>query len=325
MDPDAAAPRPLDIESTGSIISGLMRKLSPASTDRAKIADEASKPAAPVGIEGQESKHEKDPAAAVDADSITVSAAPAEAAPTPRDKSAPADAPPTKEKGNTSLSAKEKSTVPTLAIKWTREGKPRKGEDALSGKELAEALLRAHARPNLDAHARPNLDAPAKLDDGSTWRAAVHAEPAVILTKSQSRQIKSAGMAIGLVGVVLGGILVLLLQALVGGSKGSDQTIAPLSASPPAPPVAAFDNYTCFEAQDTPTASSLTRAVFVPTFFNLSCIADGSTSDTCDAQIAADYTHRRFSALRFVRISLSASRTRRGGDAICMQPRARAT
>ena len=296
MDPDAAAHRPPDIESTGSMISGFMRKLSPASTDRAKIADEASTPPAPAGIEGQESEQEKDHVAAVDVESITPSVAPADAVATTHAKSATPDAPPTKE--NKSHSAKEKSTVPTLAIKWKRTGKPRKGEDALSGEALV-AALREKTRSTL-AELMP-------LADGSTWHATV-VEPAIVLTSLQSRKLKSAGVAIGLGGVVLGGLLVLLLQALVG--RGSDQTIAP---PPPALPAAldlTLDNDTCFEAQITTTASPLTRAAFVPTFFNLSCIAGGGTGDPCDAQIAEDYTHRSFSALRFVRAPLAAYRMR---------------
>ena len=289
----AAAPRPLDIESTGRIhdsgfMQSMMRKLSPASTDRAKIADDASKPAA-EGHEGQESIQASD-AAPIEENEITPTVAPAEA-PTP---SALGKA--VKAKGVEAVAA------PKLTIQWESKGTI-EGQTMPSPDELVTALLGRTI-----------------TEGGVTWTATrVVAEPTVVLTKLQSRKITSAGVAIGCGGVVLGGFLVLLLQALVGGAKGADQPIAPPSAPPPALPLetdVALTNHTCFEAQD---VSSLTRAAFVPTFFNLSCIAGGGTGDPCDAQIAAVYTHRRFSALRFVRAPLAAYRMR-PADAMHAQP-----
>ena len=138
---------------------------------------------------------------------------------------------------------------------------------------------------------------------GVAWKASkviIAADDAVILTRSESRMLTGAATAIGCGGVALGAFLVLLIQGLVASS--TEPCAAP--TPPPTPPPALAlttpsSSPDCITRDGWSGASPLVQAAFVPTFFNLSCIAAGGTGDPCHTLMAEDYTNLRFSALRF--------------------------
>ena len=139
--------------------------------------------------------------------------------------------------------------------------------------------------------------------DGVAWKASkaiIVADDAVILTRGESRMLTGAATAIGCGGVALGAFLVLLVQGLAASSTGPCTAPTP---PPTAPPALALtipsSGPNCITREGWSGASPLVQAAFVPTFFNLSCIAAGGTGDPCHTLMAEDYTNLRFSALRF--------------------------
>ena len=117
-------------------------------------------------------------------------------------------------------------------------------------------------------------------------------EPQSSFPTSHRRLIKTAFVAaVFCCGVPVGIFLLLLVQSF---------TSPPLPASGPPPPTPPSipsngSSAACPNASD---VSPLIVKAFVPTFFNISCIAAGHTGDVCDVHLANEYTRAAFAELR---------------------------
>ena len=103
------------------------------------------------------------------------------------------------------------------------------------------------------------------------------------------RLIKSACIASNFCcGLPIGILLIILIQSL---------TAPPTAGPPPSPPPSPPSNASkaCPNSSD---VSPLVAQAFVPTFFNMTCIATGHTGDVCDVHLATEYTRAAFAELR---------------------------
>ena len=275
-----------------SVVSDLFRKFSPASSGRDDGADIATVP--PENRQEPQEEPIDDSlshrAETTVADAAMGAPADTTAGPPGASNKNDADTVTTSNltKNKDPKSSKAASATVVLIIEWEsgegmHTGKPTKDQE----RELVDSL-KDH-----------------RVTVGSTiWCAT---KLSVYKKRENRALLTSAGVAIGCAGVVLGGFLLLLLQSFFAdNSMGTNDSMATDDSMPP--PSAPPNDVTLVGGAclvEPPATSPFVRSIFVPTFFNLSCIADGGTGDPCDAHVAEEYTHRRFAALRIVSLPLT--------------------